>query len=792
MKFMSITRLPLKYLLIFGLLFLLSAFNYAADSLTLSAINFSSQSGDRLQVQLELSGNAIEPKVFKTDNPARVVLDFAGVKNGLNRKIYAINQGSALNAYVIEADGRVRVILNLLEMLPYEVKTVGNNVVLTLTPTLAAKAEIPITQPAPKITTPAQKQAANKVATTHLPEQAISGFDFKRGDKGEGRILVSLANPNTVVNSKKESGKVILSFLNTQLPEGLAKRLDVSEFATPVKFIDTVSAKQETTLTVTTVNELYDYSVFQTDGLLTIEFRPLTDVEKEKLEKTRVKYTGERLSLNFQDIEIRSVISILAEFTGQNMVAGEDVSGNITLKLDDVPWDEALDFIMMTKELGKYQTGNVILISPIDRIKDYKEKQQKMEEVVEKSDALVTEYLKINFAKAESFKSLLNGLDTGAFGTCGASNQANSSNLSVNTTGTSTVNAPEQIRPSTSSMMPSMNQNSMYGMQGQVPSGINPEENRLLSPRGSAIVDSRTNTLIVKDTVKKLEDVKKLIHKLDVPVQQVMIESRIVIADDTFAKNLGVKFGAAKQGTIDSTTGYAIGGKGTKGSASPSADGSLGILNDSLVDLGAEAIGGTPVGALGMTLARGADYVLNLEVQALQSDGRGESISNPRVMTMNRCTAHIVQGVQVPYVTLPTSVAAGAGTNNSVPTVTFKDATLALNVTPQITPSGAVLMNLVIKKDNVNEAASVGLNGNKVLDKREIQTSVLVEDGETIVLGGVYEDNDSITKNKIPFFADLPLVGDLFSNSSNNNSKKELLIFVTPKIIKDNETAQQN
>lgn len=789
---MLMMREPLKYLIIFGLLFLSSAFNYAADSLTLSAINFSSQSGDRLQVQLELSGNAIEPKVFKTDNPARVVLDFTGVKNGLNRKIYSINQGSALNAYVIEANGRVRVILNLIDMLSYDVKTSGNKVVLTLTPAFTTKTETSGAKIlAPKTTTPAQKQAANLAATTHLPEQAISGFDFKRGDKGEGRILVSLANPNTVVNSKKESGKVILSFLNTQLPAGLSKRLDVSEFATPVKFIDTVSAKQETTLTVTTVNELYDYSVFQTDGLLTIEFRPLTDEEKEKLEKTRVKYTGERLSLNFQDIEIRSVIAILAEFTGQNMVAGEDVTGNITLKLDDVPWDEALDFIMMTKELGKYQTGNVILISPLDKIKDYKEKQQKMEEVVEKSDALITEYLKINFAKAESFKSLLNGLDTGAFGTCGASNEANSSNLSVNTTGTSTVNAQEQVRPSTSSMMlPSINQNPLYGMQGQMPSGINPEENRLLSPRGSAIVDSRTNTLIVKDTVKKLEDVKKLIHKLDVPVQQVMIESRIVIADDTFAKNLGVKFGAAKQGTIDSTTGYAIGGKGTKGSASPSADGSLGILNDSLVDLGAEAIGGTPVGALGMTLARGADYVLNLEVQALQSDGRGESISNPRVMTMNRCTAHIVQGVQVPYVTLPTAVAAGAGSNNAIPTVTFRDATLALNVTPQITPSGSVLMNLVIKKDNVNEAASVGLNGNKVLDKREIQTSVLVEDGETIVLGGVYEDNDSLTKNKIPFFADLPLVGDLFTNSSNKNSKKELLIFVTPKIIKDNESAQ--
>ncbi|MDD2865456.1 MAG: type IV pilus secretin PilQ, partial [Methylococcales bacterium] len=639
---------------------------------------------------------------------------------------------------------------------------------------------------------PAKEKATNAVVAAHIPEQTISGFDFKRGDKGEGRILVSLANKNTVVNSKKENGKVVINFLNTQLPEGLAKRLDVSEFATPVKFIDTVSARQETTLSITTVNDLYDYSVFQTDGMLTVEFRPLSDAEKEKQEKSRVKYTGDRLSLNFQDIEIRSIIAILAEFTGQNMVAGEDVSGNITLKLDDVPWDEALDFIMMTKELGKYQTGNVILISPLDKIKDYKEKQQKMEEVVEKSDSLITEYIKINFAKAESFKSLLNGMDTGAFGTCGASNEANSSNMSVSPSGTSAVNAQEQaLQQSSTGGISRMiqPQQSMLGGQNQIASGINPEENRLLSTRGSAIVDSRTNTLIIKDTAKKIEDVKNLIHKLDVPVQQVMIESRIVIADDSFAKNLGVKFGAAKQGAMNSRTGYAVGGTGTKGSMN-STDGSLGTVNDSLVDLGVNQIApGTPYGALGMTLARGADYVLNLEVQALQTDGRGESISNPRVMTMNRCTAHIVQGVQVPYVTLPTTVAAGSS-STTVPTVTFKDATLALNVTPQITPSGSVLMNLVIKKDNVNEAASIGLNGNKVLDKREIQTSVLVEDGETIVLGGVYEDNDSFTKNKVPFFADLPLVGDLFSNSANKNTKKELLIFVTPKIIKDNQPAQ--
>ncbi|MDD5228569.1 MAG: type IV pilus secretin PilQ, partial [Methylococcales bacterium] len=422
-----------------------------------------------------------------------------------------------------------------------------------------------------------------------------------------------------------------------------------------------------------------------------------------------------------------------------------------------------------------------------DKIKDYKEKQQKMEEVVEKSDVLVTEYLKINFAKAESFKSLLNGLDTGAFGSCGASDTGSTGASSTSTTTSnsdSQNNQNQSPRSIMSSILPQQN-----NMQNQIAGGINPEENRLLSTRGSAIVDARTNTLIVKDTAKKLDDVKKLIYKLDVPVQQVMIESRIVIADDTFAKNLGVKFGAGKQGVINGNTGYAVGGTGTHGNVIQDSNGAIGTLQDSLFDLGAAKIGATPVGALGMTLAKGADYVLNLEVQALQSDGRGESISNPRVMTMNRCTAHIVQGVQVPYVTLPAAVAAGT-TSNTVPTVTFKDATLALNVTPQITPSGSVLMNLVIKKDNINEAASANLNGNKVLDKREIQTSVLVEDGETIVLGGVYEDGESLTKNKIPFFSDLPLIGDFFSNSAKTNNKKELLIFVTPKIVKDNRATQ--
>ena len=400
-------------------LFIFQIASVRAGELALSGIDFATQSGDKLQIEMEMTGPAITPQIFKTDNPARIALDFPGVKSALAKKMYPINQGAASSVYVVEAAGRVRVVVNLIESTPFETKVVGNKVLLTLT---RAKAVMPaalkpvVAKPATPAAAPVPTKSTNAVVAALIPAQDISGFDFKRGDKGEGRILVSLANPNTIVNSKKQGGKVIISFLNTRLPESLAKRLDVSEFATPVKFIDTVSSDQQTTITVAMQNELYDYSVFQADGLLTVEFRPLSNEEKDALDRSRTKYTGDRLSLNFQEIEIRSVIAILAEFTGQNVVAGDDVTGTITLKLDDVPWDEALDFIMMTKDLGKYETGNVTLISPLDKIKDYKKKQQETEKVVEQLDPLVTEYIKINYAKAENFRNLLNGCDTGAFG----------------------------------------------------------------------------------------------------------------------------------------------------------------------------------------------------------------------------------------------------------------------------------------------------------------------------------------------------------------------------------------
>jgi len=759
-------------------LFVFQIASVKAGDLAISAINFATQAGDKLQIEMEMTGAAMTPTLFKTDNPARIALDFVGVKSALPKKMYPINQGVANSIYVVEAAGRVRVVVNLVESTPFETKVVGNKVLLTLT---SAKAAPPLVASKPtsaKPATPVITKATNAVVSALVPAQDISGFDFKRGDRGEGRILVSLANPNTIVNSKKEGGKVIVSFLNTRLPAGLAKRLDVSEFATPVKFVDTVSSDQQTTLTVTTQNELYDYSVFQADGLLTVEFRPLSNDEKDALERSRTKYTGDRLSLNFQEIEIRSVIAILAEFTGQNVVAGDDVTGTITLKLDDVPWDEALDFIMMTKELGKYESGTVTLISTLDKIKDYKKKQQETEKVVEQLDPLVTEYIKINYAKAQDFRKLLNGFDAGIFGSCGVSGSTSGSSASSG---------------SLSSMSASGSSSSTGGQTGQSQgagagagaAGIENDKLGLLSARGSVVVDARTNTLIVRETTKRLEEVKKLIRKLDVPVRQVMIEARVVIANDNFTENLGVRFGAAKQ----NGNSFAIGGVGKPGGTTvtpptPAVGIGNGAVNaagtpdntNMLVDLGVAALTSTPPGALGMTLARGADYVLNLELQALQIEGKGEIVSNPRVMTMDRCTAVMKQGVQIPVTTPPTA--------NSPATVTYIDATLELDATPQITPSGSVVMNLLVKKDNANSTSNP-VSGNPGIDTRQIKTSVLVEDGETVVLGGVYEGTEAYGKNKIPFFADLPGIGFLFTNSTANKTKQELLIFVTPKIMKD-------
>ncbi|SJM93953.1 Fimbrial assembly protein PilQ [Crenothrix polyspora] len=739
----------------------------AANELAISNIDVATVAGDKLQIQLELNGPAVTPKVFHTDNPARIAIDLVGVKSALAKKMYPINQGSVTSVYVAEAADRIRIVVNMMEATPFETTVEGNKILLTLNGSGAVSSGLS------KPHYP--ERSSNSAMNTLMPEQAINGFDFKRGDNGEGRILVSLANPNTIVNSREEGGKVVVSFVNTRLPENLAKRLDVSEFATPVKTIDATMSSRETTVTVSLQNNLYDYSLFQSDGLLTIEFRPLTSAEKEVLDSKRVKYTGDRLSLNFQDIDIRSVIAILAEFTGQNVVAGDEVVGTITLKLDDVPWDEALDFIMMTKALEKFETGNVTLIAPIGKIKEYKEKQRETEKVVEQLDPLITEYIKINYARAENFRNLLNGLDTGAFGSCGSSKSSGggSSGSSSNNSapiGMLTVVTGGQNQQGTDNSKPPQN-----------------EQFRILSSRGSAVVDARTNTLIIRETAKRLEEAKKLIRRLDVPVRQVMIESRIVIATNKFAKEMGVKFGTAGFGS-DGSTQFGIGGRGTKGTPqtgttnfnideegkrteTTTGEPAKVEFNDMLVDLGA-AVGAGSGGALALTLVKGADYVLNLELSALQDQGLGELVSNPRVMTSDRCQATIKQGVQIPYQTVSQN-----GTQTQL-----VDAALQLDVLPQITPSGSVVMQLKITKDAPGAITPDGVG----IDTRQISTNVHVMDGETVVLGGVFEGTQQNNTNKIPFFADLPGVGFLFKKTFKQDDKTELLIFVTPKIITDN------
>ncbi|MDP3007455.1 MAG: type IV pilus secretin PilQ [Methylococcales bacterium] len=767
-----------------------------AGAVSLSNVGVVALADSKLQVQLEMTGGAATlPKVFQTTNPARIALDFENVSNALSKKMYPINHGAVSNIYVAATGNRIRVVINLLDSLPFETTVVGNKVLLTLQTTSAAAVAPPIPQaamqkpnslPLPAMPATARFNPSKKsVIPALMPEQAISGFDFKRGEKGEGRILISLASPNTIVNTKEQGGKVILTFVNTRLPSNLSKRLDVSEFATPVKSIDAISSGNETTLSVTMQNKLYDYSSFQSNGLLTIEFRPLTEGEKQAMERSRTKYTGDRLSLHFQEIEVRSVIAILAEFTGQNVVAGDDVTGTITLKLDDVPWDEALDFIMMTKDLGKYETGNVTLISPLDRIRTYKEKQRATETVVAALDPLMTEYIKINYASAGAMVSLLSGKSAGV-NTCGATT---SSATPISTT---TSSAPPAATGTGTGTGSDSDSTGGTGTTGGDTVGGNANGLGALSARGTAVVDQRTNTLIVRDTANRLEGIRSLIHRLDVPVQQVMIESRIVIATNNFVKELGVKFGTAKVADYGSQTQFGVGGtasgSGMTGrlptTSTPGgifvgpASANSGMMGQ-LVDLG---VSGTPMGALGMTLVRGADYVLNLELQALQSQGKGELISNPRVMTSDRCQAIIKQGVQIPYASSQT----GAGGAQAVATTVFVDAVLELDATPQITPNGSVIMKLNITK---NSPGTQTPTGQIAIDKREIHTNVHVLDGETVVLGGIFEEVIADNVNNVPFFSDLPGVGFLFKNSKKQDDKTELLIFVTPKIVKDNQAS---
>lgn len=668
----------------------------AVQAASLDEVSYAALPGDKVQISLSFSESIKEPLSFAINNPARVALDFPGVELNLTRKTQTIGVGMARSVTAVEAAGRTRVVLNLIKLVPYEVKVSGNKVVITLDGASASGgAALSGGDRAPKPVGKKQGELLN--------------VDFRRGDKGEGRILVTLSDPSTVVDTFEEGGKVIVEFLNTKLPRELERRLDVVDFATPVKFVDTVATGSTVRMTIE-ANGLFEHLAYQSDDLYTVDVKALSKQEQEQLKRDRFQYTGERLSLNFQSIEVRAVLQLIADFTNLNMVASDTVNGNLTLRLKNVPWDQALDIILKTKGLAMRQTGNVILVAPTEEIAAREKLELESQKQIEELAPLRSEFIQVNYAKAATISGLLKA-----------------------------------------------------------------EGNSLMTERGNVSVDDRTNTLLVRDTAAALTSIRELVTRLDVPVRQVLIESRIVIADDTFNRDLGVRFGLSKA-TGATTTGLGedndvlfIGGKLPGNTAFPDTVAFNTSGNeDFLVDLPI----GSPSASLGLAIVGIPDFLLHLELQAMQAEGRGEVLSNPRVVTSDQQEAVIEQGTEIPF---------QEATSSGATSTSFKKAVLSLKVTPQITPDDRVIMDLSVNQDQVGQEFA----GVPSVNTRAIHTQVLVDNGDTVVLGGIFEQTQREDQEKVPFFGDLPYVGFLFKQTSVRDDRSELLIFVTPKILKD-------
>ncbi len=705
-----------------------------AENLKLQAIDVSFLPGGKLSLQLSLSGPAFKPRIFHTENPARIALDLPGVSNALERKTIPVKIGGADSIQTVEAAGRTRVVINLATMAPYSSSVEGNKIYLVVENSGASGRF--------KRTPAAETRLAESGAS-----RRIENIDFRRGEAGEGRVLITLTDPKTVVDVREVDKKVVVDFMNTSLPPNLARRLDVLDFATPVKAIETVMEGAKTRMTITPISEDYDYSSYQSGNLLIAEFRPLAKAEKEEIKKKAFAYSGEKLSLNFQDIPVRQVLHILADFTKLNIVVSDTVQGNVTLKLESVPWDQALDIVLKDKQLAKRMDGNVIRIAPIDEVNKQEKEELEAQKTVEELEPLKTELIQVNYTKAQDVQKVL------------ISTTQRSAQATGYSSPTDGIGGPGRSTQSLSNVSTLDSQS-------------------ILSSRGNVTVDQRTNQLIVKDTSRNLEKIRELVHQLDKPVRQVLIESRIVIANSDFSRELGSRLSANRASFVKDSRGKEFTEDG-KLFTEKTGDEKL-TAPDLLVDLAAAAGKGAG-GAFGFSLLKAGDYLLDLELSALQSEGRGEVVSNPRLITSDQTKAVIKQGIEIPY--QAQSSVGGALVN----TIIFKEAVLELNVTPHITPDDNIVMDLLVRKDSQGVLLP---NGNFGIDKREIQTTAQVENGETVVLGGVYEGTKANNVNKVPFFGDLPGVGFLFRKKALLDNKKELLIFITPKVLEQNLAVQ--
>lgn len=732
----------LRALLLLGVVFAASA---QAENV-LEDIAYTALPGGKVEVTLKFAQPVAAPQVFSTESPPSVALDFADTRNGFSKRHVDVGTGSTSGISAIEAAGRTRVVVDLFRPAGYDTRINGNSLVVAINNGLVG---------AGSVAASAARSDPTKAVTT-AGEIALSNVDFRRGKNGEGRVVVSFTGPGAAANLKREGGTILLDLLNVKLPPEQARRLDVLDFATPVQSIDTRARNNGVHMEIT-AKPPFEQLAYQTGNEYVVEVAPKKEAPKQKGRDAVPEYSGSRVTFNFQDIPARSVLQLIADVSDINIVVADSVQGNVTLRLINVPWDQALDIVLQAKGLDKRRQGNVIWVAPQKEIADREQALADASQKKEDTEPLVSDYIPISYGKAKDIAALLTK-DT-------KSNQAG-------------------------------------GGQGQQ-QGANMQRG-FLSARGSVSFDDRTNTLLVSDIPSKIQEIRQLVAVLDRPVQQVLIESRIVIATDSFARELGVKFGVSaartdRNGNVVASSGNSAGtdymiDQAFAGRLSPNGrpypifppglDGGRvtqtgNVLNNRYnVNMPVT----NPAGSFGLAIL-GADYLLDLELSAAQTEGRGEVISSPRVITANQQEADIKQGQEVGYVTFQNS---NGGAGSGTATVQFKEAVLELKVTPTITADDRVVLNLNVKKDAIAGFVD-NPGGGRVptLDKREISTEVLVDNGQTVVLGGVYEVSKSDTVKKVPMLGDIPVLGNLFKNKGRNDTKAELLIFVTPRILSD-------
>ena len=662
------------------------------------------------EIRVMFNGLPPQPQAYQLEQPSRLILDFDKAQQSLKQTSIPVSTSEASSIEVAADDQRSRVIVNLKDAGAFTTRVEGNTFVLKINSV--------------------RPSATNAPTVARQPQQGVSNIGFQRGKDGEGLVVIDLLGGNTPVDVQQQGSKIVVRTMGNKIPAHLARRLNTNDFATPVASVDAYNDKGNGVITIQSAGS-YEYMAYQAENKLTISLKRPEDKSPAKA-KSQI-YTGNKISLDFQDIEVRRVLQLLADFTGINMVAADTVQGNITLRLKDVPWDQALDIVLKTKNLDKRRNGNVIWIAPVSELIKAEEEEAKAIAQSVKLAPLQTEYIQLSYAKAADIEKLITqGKNSGS------GNSSSGSNNNADPLGDSVGS--------------------------------------LLSPRGTVSTDPRTNTLIINDTSQKIVQIRKMIDLLDVSVKQVMIEARIVRASTDFTKEMGVKWGILSQG-INSNNDLLVGGSDTTlwNLKTPDDDGKYTIerpqnLN---VNLGAVTPGASRI-AFGLISL--SDFMLDLELSAVQADGYGEVISTPKVLTADKQAAKIESGTQIPYTS---STGAGA---TAVPKTEFINATLSLDVTPSITPDGKVMMKLNIAKD------SPGLptpTGQLTIYKNSIDTNVLVDNGETVVLGGIFEQENLNRQTKVPFLGDLPFLGKLFRRDSKTENKRELLIFVTPRIVND-------